>query len=183
MITPLQESILIGNQDADFSFEKFKKILLEKSIDYKTQINEPKKNIYGFVPGSIEIKFPHKIYFVEIPYLSIDEEGIQKVKYTKIITKFNLEGKLKTQSIHIDAFGGNEQLSPAYEIIEPFLNSDEWQLVNRKPNNIYDTFRRCDDILIQNPDKKLLALFKNGRVVIFEPLHLLESRKKDFEGL
>lgn len=180
MITPLQEPLLIGNQDADFSFEEFKKILLEKSIEYEIQIKEAKKAFTDSYKGGIEIKFLYKIYFVEIPDLSIDEEGIQKVKYTEIITKFNLEGKLKIQSIHIDNLVGGEQISAAYEIIEPFLNSDEWELVKRKPNNIYGTFRRCDDILLQNTDKRLLALYRYGRVVIFEPLELLELRKKNF---
>jgi len=188
MITPiktaLDEALIACNLFADTSLEQYKNLLNKENIKFNEK-NVPPRDAYPGIKGSdgnplkiidgyTSIDFDKRIGYRDVPYLAIDQSGFQNFKNSKINVRFDKNGKLKSQDISLEYYHYESNSTAAFDLFEPFLESNLWEIVKKKKNPD-DDFYRAEIILMQKKDKTMLLICNAGRVLSFRLYSQLQN--------
>ena len=175
-ITALNEALIACNVNPHISLGEYKEMLnfenikfIEKHVpeqDAYPGIKAPDGKPLKMIDGYTMIDFNKRIGYRDIPYMAIDQSGFQNFKNAKINVKFDQHGNFKSQDISLEYYAYESNSTAAYDLFEPFLESNNWEIIRTKKNPEND-FYRAEIILMQNKERSMLLISNAGRKLSF----------------
>jgi len=143
-ITALNEALIACNLNPHISLGEYKELLnfenikfIEKHVpeqDAYPGIKAPDGKPLKMIDGYTMIDFNKRIGYRDIPYMAIDQSGFQNFKNAKINVKFDQHGNFKSQDISLEYYAYESNSTAAYDLFEPFLESNNWEIIRTKKN-------------------------------------------------
>lgn len=174
MKTALDDQLLMANIELPINKKDYLELLNQKGI--KPRIKQVINKEY--------ISFSHKINTIEKSGYSL-EGPFQNMKYVEISLRFDNEDNLKSQTISLDhRFNGiSTGIGFIYEILEPFLDSDDWKILRKdedNPNSKIESFKhRIGKYLLENKSNGTLLIYSEGNYLKFVDSKFRESYLND----